>query len=246
MPSCEEFAILGRFEETLWSVNKNGLKLNFKSFYTHKGLDTNFWTFGKVRPTGSSSIVPTLFLIGDSPGPVAPLLFFSNSTNFQLQIALNPYEFWRAFFYPTSDDHLPMGYSLPDFQLIWSNFLNRFTSVRFGSVQFNQEGKGVDTLGGLPPPRASVFFSTWKSDRHTWKKLVSSAWKSEPLREKIIKSAREKRILCVKFFRKSDFSKKFHAQNREIPISACKTENCPYVKIFGKVPVKVPDCAWNF
>ena len=29
-----------------------------------------------------------------------------------------------------------------------SNFLNRF-----GSVQFNQVGKGVDTLGGLPPPR---------------------------------------------------------------------------------------------
>ena len=49
----------------------------------------------------------------------------SNNLNFeilQLQIALNPYEFWRAFFYPTSDDHLPMGYSLPDFQLIWSNF----------------------------------------------------------------------------------------------------------------------------
>ena len=41
-----------------------------------------------------------------------------------------------------------MGYSLPDFQLIWSNFLNRFTSL-----QFNQVGKGVDTLGGLPPPQ---------------------------------------------------------------------------------------------
>ena len=61
--------------------------------------------------------------------------------------------------------------------------------------------------------------------------------------EKIIKSAREKRILCVKIFRKSDFSKIFHAQNREKPISACKTENCLYVKIFDKVPVKGPGCA---
>ena len=89
------------------------------------------------------------------------------------------------------------------------------------------------------------FFSTWKSGRHTWKKSIFSAWKREPVREKIMESAREKRILCVKIFRKSDFSKNFHAQNREIPISACKTENGPYVKIFDKVPVKAPDCAWN-
>ena len=47
-----------------------------------------------------------------------------------------------------------MGYSLPDFQLIWSNFLNHFTSLHFTSLQFNQEEKGVDTLGGLPPPQA--------------------------------------------------------------------------------------------
>ena len=34
--------------------------------------------------------------VGKSPGPVATLLFFSKSTYFLLQIALNPYEFWCA------------------------------------------------------------------------------------------------------------------------------------------------------
>ena len=41
-----------------------------------------------------------------------------------------------------SDDRLPIGYLLPDFQLIWRNFLNRFTSVHFTSLQFNQAGRG--------------------------------------------------------------------------------------------------------
>ena len=43
-----------------------------------------------------------------------------NFVKIWLKITLNPYEFWRAFSYPTSDDHLPTGYSRPDFQLIWS------------------------------------------------------------------------------------------------------------------------------
>ena len=48
-----------------------------------------------------------------------------------------------------SDERLPIGYLLRNFQPNQSNFLNRFSSL-----QFNQEGKGVDTLGGLPPPQA--------------------------------------------------------------------------------------------
>ena len=63
---------------------------------------------------------------------------------FQLQTALNPYEFWRASFYPTSDDHLPIGNSLPDFQPNRSNFLAGLP------LFFSLPGrKGVDTLGGL-------------------------------------------------------------------------------------------------
>ena len=49
------------------------------------------------------------------------------------------------------------------------------------------------------------FFCTWKSGRYTWKKLGFFAWKGDPFREKITKSAREKPILCVKNLRKSDF-----------------------------------------
>ena len=41
-----------------------------------------------------------------------------------------------------SDDRLPIGYLLPDFQPHRSNFLNRFTSVHFTSLQFNQAGRG--------------------------------------------------------------------------------------------------------
>ena len=41
-----------------------------------------------------------------------------------------------------SDDRLPIGYLLPDFQPIWRNFFD----------SLSQPGrKGVDTLGGLPP-----------------------------------------------------------------------------------------------
>ena len=57
---------------------------------------------------------------------------------------------------PCSDERLPIGYLLSDFQQNRSNFLNRFTSLRFGSVRFslNQEGRG-STLGGGPRPPPS-------------------------------------------------------------------------------------------
>ena len=67
---------------------------------------------------------------------------------FQLQIALNPYEFWRAIFYPTSDDHQPMGYSLPDFQPIWSNF---FAAHPPAAAALTWK-KGVDTKGDQNQP----------------------------------------------------------------------------------------------
>ena len=47
-----------------------------------------------------------------------------------------------------SDDRLPISYSLPDFQQIWSNFLNH--SRHF--TQFNQEGRGSTRWGGCAPP----------------------------------------------------------------------------------------------
>ena len=65
---------------------------------------------------------------------------------FQLQTALNPYEFWRASFYPTSDDHLPIGNSLPDFQPNRSNFLA-------GLPLFHYQEEGGRHLGGLCPPK---------------------------------------------------------------------------------------------
>ena len=63
-----------------------------------------------------------------------------------------------------SDERLPIGYLLPDFQPIWSNFLNHFTSVHFTSVQLPWPGtKGVDTLGGSPPnhPWGDCVHDTW-------------------------------------------------------------------------------------
>ena len=53
---------------------------------------------------GRSSIEPKQFLIGESPGPIATLLFFSNSTYFQLQIALNS----AFFFLPVKTKTFPV------------------------------------------------------------------------------------------------------------------------------------------
>ena len=55
-----------------------------------------------------------------------------------------------------SDERLPIGYLLPDFQPNWSNFLNQslhFSSLQFTSLQFNQVGRGSTHWGGLPPPQ---------------------------------------------------------------------------------------------
>ena len=72
---------------------------------------------------------------------------------FRLQTALNLYEFWRASFYPTSDDHLPIGNSLPDFQQIWRNFFVR--------LHFHNQAERGSTRKGIwaVPKRVEHGFS---------------------------------------------------------------------------------------
>ena len=50
-----------------------------------------------------------------------------------------------------SDDRLPIRYLLSNFQPNRSNFLNRFDSLRFSSLQFYQEGRRSTTWGGSTP-----------------------------------------------------------------------------------------------
>ena len=102
----------------------------------------------------------------------------------------------------------------------------------------------LDKLGGFYPkfqihPTTTVFFfCAWKSGRLTWKKLVFFAWKCEPFREKIIKNAREKPILCVKFFRKSDFSKIFTHKTVKFQFQPVKQKTAYPWKILTKCPWK--------
>ena len=76
-------------------------------------------------------------------------------------------------------------------------------------------------------------------DIPTWKKLLFSAWKSEPLREKIIKSAREKPILCVKI------SSKLHTW--KIKKCTWKKDNFPSVKSTESwKTVREKNLLWNY
>ena len=72
---------------------------------------------------------------------------------------------------PCSDERLPIGSLLSDFQQILSKFLNRVTSLRFTSVWPGR--KGVDTLGGAPappkPPRGGS--CQWQLDLSCWRPL---------------------------------------------------------------------------
>ena len=51
-----------------------------------------------------------------------------------------------------SDERLPIGYSIRNFQPNRSNFLNRFSSVHFTSLQLYQEERGSTQWGGSRPP----------------------------------------------------------------------------------------------
>ena len=74
-----------------------------------------------------------------------------------LQIAPNPYEFWHAFEARVAMTAYPMPTRCSIFSRFEATFWFaslRFTSLHFASLHYYQVGKGVDTLGGLPPPQA--------------------------------------------------------------------------------------------
>ena len=95
---------------------------------------------------GRPSIVPKHFLIGY---PLGPAMKYSKPKNVRSErdvVAVRDFPtsnhfktipFFTCRKSPRVDDHLPIGYSLPDFQLIWNNFKIEILQLQ---IALNQRG----------------------------------------------------------------------------------------------------------
>ena len=94
-------------------------KSDLKSLYTHKSFDAPKMLVQRWPPTYS-------LLLARFSADFKQL----QNRNFWTSNRSKPIRVLTSTKPPRSDDHLPMGYSLPDFQLIWSNFLMALSLTR--------------------------------------------------------------------------------------------------------------------
>ena len=122
----------------------------------------------------------------------------------------------------------PWATRCPIFSWFEATFWFRFTSVHFTPLQFNQVGKGVDTLGGLPPPQAPPGESRRWPLASTVRQML--AWGIEftglhrPLRKQDLKGT-----YLLRDFLTSKFSKPmwvWHAQNVRVAMTAYPWATC--------------------